>query len=128
LSSLVFKQIKRDDSGCVTYLIVSSKTKDCAIVDPLLDLDFIIQGIKNAGFSKVTHVIDTHTHADHVSGARNLVKMFGLNGVIMHSSSKCNFKTKIKRRVLQIHDRRLAPKPPDYQNIIRLNRGEISIN
>ena len=79
LSSLVFKQIKRDDSGCVTYLIASSKTRDCAIVDPLLDLDFVIQETKNAGFDTISHVIDTHTHTD-------------------------------------------------YQNIIRQNRGEISIS
>jgi len=65
LSSLVFKQIKRDDSGCVTYLIGSLKTKNCAIVDPLLDLDFMIQEIKNAGFGMITHVLYTHTHADH---------------------------------------------------------------
>lgn len=90
---LIFKQIKRADSGCVTYLIGSSKTGECVIVDPLLDTDYIIQQVKDLRFNKVTHVIDTHTHTDHVSGSRNLVKQFNLNGVILHSNSKCNFKT-----------------------------------
>ncbi|MGI0011422.1 MAG: MBL fold metallo-hydrolase [Nitrosopumilaceae archaeon] len=90
---LIFKQIRRQDSGCVTYLIGSSKTRECIIVDPLLDTDYIVQEAKDSGFNKITHVIDTHTHADHVSGSRNLVKQFNLNGVIMHSNSKCNFKT-----------------------------------
>ncbi|MDE2588412.1 MAG: MBL fold metallo-hydrolase, partial [Patescibacteria group bacterium] len=62
---MIFKQIKRDDSGCVTYLIGSTKNNQCVIVDPLLDTDHIIQEVRNAGFSEITHVIDTHIHADH---------------------------------------------------------------
>jgi hydroxyacylglutathione hydrolase len=89
----VFKQIRRRDSGCVTYLIGSQKTRDCVIVDPLLDIDFIIEQAKSSGFDKITGVIDTHTHADHLSGARKLVKRFGLKGVMLHEDSKCNFQT-----------------------------------
>ena len=90
---MIFKQIKHNDSGCVTYLIGSTKNNQCVIVDPLLDVDHVIQETRNAGFAEITHVIDTHIHADHISGARNLVKQFDLEGVIMHSNSKCKFQT-----------------------------------
>lgn len=90
---LLFKQLKREDSGCVTYLVGSQKTRECVIVDPLLDVDFIIEKTRNAGFDKITGIIDTHTHADHISGARRLVKKFDLEGVMMHIDSKCNFQT-----------------------------------
>jgi len=92
-SSLVFRQIRRVDSGCVTYLIGSAGTGQCAIVDPLLDTDFIIEEAKKAGFAKITHVIDTHTHADHVSGTRNLAKQFGLQGVHMSDRAAAKFCT-----------------------------------
>jgi hypothetical protein len=42
----VFRQIKRSDSGCVTYLIGSPDTKECAIVDPLLDIEYVIAEAK----------------------------------------------------------------------------------
>ena len=74
-----FKQINRTGSGCATYIIGSQETDQCVIVDPWFD--------------RVTHVIDTHTHADHVSGARNITKTFGLEGVYMHANSGSSFKT-----------------------------------
>jgi glyoxylase-like metal-dependent hydrolase (beta-lactamase superfamily II) len=90
---LVFRQIRRADSGCVTYLVGSAETGQCAIVDPLLDTEFIIEEARKAGFAKITHVIDTHTHADHVSGARNLARQFGLEGVHMSDKAAAKFRT-----------------------------------
>lgn len=89
----VFRQIRRADSGCVTYLIGSTEAGQCAIVDPLLDTDLVVEEAKKAGFSSITHVIDTHTHADHVSGARNLAKQFRLPGVHMSDMASAKFKT-----------------------------------
>ncbi|WP_158435001.1 MBL fold metallo-hydrolase [Nitrososphaera viennensis] len=90
--ALVFQQIRRMDSGCVTYLIGSTMTKECAIVDPLLDTDYVAEEAKKAGL-KIVYVIDTHTHADHVSGARNIARQFGLPGVHMSEKSQSRFKT-----------------------------------
>ena len=91
--TMVFKQIMRVDSGCVTYIIGSKETDECAIVDPLLDVDLIVGETMKEGLPEITRVIDTHTHADHISGARNLVKMFNLSGVYMHTNSGSKFKT-----------------------------------
>lgn len=90
--ALIFQQLRRMDSGCVTYLVGSTETKQCAIVDPLLDTDFVVQEVKKAGL-EITHVIDTHTHADHVSGARNLAKQFNLPGIHMSDRVQARFKT-----------------------------------
>jgi hydroxyacylglutathione hydrolase len=87
----VFRQIKRSDSGCVTYLVGSPDTEECAIVDPLLDIEYVIAEAKKEGFDRITNVIDTHTHADHVSGARNLANRFGLPGVHMHANAGSKF-------------------------------------
>jgi glyoxylase-like metal-dependent hydrolase (beta-lactamase superfamily II) len=63
------------------------------IVDPLLDIETVLSEARTLGFQRVTHVIDTHTHADHISGARNITKTFGLAGVYMHANSDSVFKT-----------------------------------
>lgn len=89
----IFKQIKRVDSGCVTYMLGSKETGECVIVDPLLDIDFIVNEAKKEGYDRITRVIDTHTHADHISGARNLVRMFNLSGIYMHANSGSKFRT-----------------------------------
>lgn len=41
-------------------------------------------------YTEITHVIDTHVHADHVSGARELAKKSGAK-LCMHESSNVNF-------------------------------------
>ena len=89
----VFKQIKRIDSGCVTYLIGSTETDECTIVDPLLDIETVLSETRKQGFRRITHVIDTHTHADHISGARNIAKTSNLAGVYMHAKTGSRFKT-----------------------------------
>jgi glyoxylase-like metal-dependent hydrolase (beta-lactamase superfamily II) len=63
------------------------------IVDPLLDVEPILNETRTVGFDRITHVIDTHTHADHISGARNISRAFGLAGVYMHANSRSTFKT-----------------------------------
>ena len=41
-------------------------------------------------YTEITHVIDTHVHADHISGARELAKKSGAK-LCMHESSNVNF-------------------------------------
>jgi len=91
--TFIFKQIKRPDSGCITYMIGSKETGECIIVDPLLDIDFVVDEAKIESSCKIIGVIDTHTHADHISGARNLAKRFKLPGVYMYANSGSKFKT-----------------------------------
>ncbi len=88
-----FSQVKRTDSGCVTYMIGCRVSGQCIIVDPLLDVDTVVDGLEREGFGRITHVVDTHTHADHISGARNIARLFNLPGVYMHANSSNKYKT-----------------------------------
>jgi glyoxylase-like metal-dependent hydrolase (beta-lactamase superfamily II) len=60
----------RVDRGCLGYIVASARR--AAIIDPELEmvepmLDFVFEhGLKPA------YIVDTHTHADHISGAREL--------------------------------------------------------
>lgn len=62
-------QFRRLGKGCLSYLIVSAG--EAAVIDPTLDVDEYIQAADAEG-ARILHVLDTHAHADHVSGARIL--------------------------------------------------------
>jgi len=66
-----FKHILNDEIGCSSYFIASRQSRQAAVVDPQLDIRTYLQLADERGYS-ITHVIDTHLHADHISGNRRL--------------------------------------------------------
>jgi glyoxylase-like metal-dependent hydrolase (beta-lactamase superfamily II) len=68
-----FEQMVRKETGCATYLVGSPDTGECAVFDPLWDIEPYLQMARTYS-SKVRYVIDSHSHADHVSGARRLAE------------------------------------------------------
>lgn len=81
---MIFKQLNK--TSCKTYLIGSETSKEVIIVDPLLvQAKEYVSLLKSEGL-KLTHVLDTHTHADHLSGAGALVDLTGAI-YVMHQNS-----------------------------------------
>src|ERR671932_1854046 len=68
---MYFKQILDEHCGCASYLVASRQTHEAAIVDPSIDLEQYEELLRERDF-RLRYVIDTHVHADHVSGARRL--------------------------------------------------------
>lgn len=64
---MVVNQIKLSKMAVFCYLIGDEKTRTCALIDPAFETDRILAEAKNAGF-RVTHIVNTHCHADHVAG------------------------------------------------------------
>jgi glyoxylase-like metal-dependent hydrolase (beta-lactamase superfamily II) len=81
----VFEQF-RVERGCLGYVVADEKSRRAAIVDPEAEmvepmLDFVFEhGLKPS------YVVDTHTHADHFSGAREL-KSKTVARVVMHEEA-----------------------------------------
>lgn len=76
-----FEQIVRKETGCASYMIGSMETGECAVYDPLWDTQpFLDTAAKYK--STVRYVIDSHSHADHVSGARRLTAATGAELVL----------------------------------------------
>lgn len=72
---LLFEQL--NPGSCLTYLVGDLDAKQAALIDPVIDhVDAYLGLIKNQGL-RLTHVIDTHTHADHISGCPKLVDETG---------------------------------------------------
>lgn len=67
-------QIYRTARGCMCHVIVSGN--EAVVIDPSRHVEKIIALADSLG-AKITHVIDTHLHADHISGARDLAQKAG---------------------------------------------------
>ena len=69
---MILKQVFDNKTSTYTYLIASAKGREALIIDPVLEnVDEYIQLLKKLDL-KLVKVIDTHIHADHVTGASKL--------------------------------------------------------
>jgi hydroxyacylglutathione hydrolase len=62
--------------GNSAYLIGSHETKKGILIDPLRDVDRYLSAASNLGLT-LTHVLDTHLHADFISGNREIASQTG---------------------------------------------------
>lgn len=69
--SLVFKTIQTEGIAELSYLIGGDDEGVAAIFDPRADIDVYIDMAREAGVA-ITHIFETHIHADLVSGSREL--------------------------------------------------------
>jgi len=69
---MIIKQVFDKKTSTYTYLIASSKGREALIIDPVLDnVDDYIELLNKLNL-KLVKVIDTHIHADHITGASKL--------------------------------------------------------
>jgi glyoxylase-like metal-dependent hydrolase (beta-lactamase superfamily II)/rhodanese-related sulfurtransferase len=73
---MIFRQITHDDLGCASYLIGDEQAGVAAVVDPKLDIDEYLALARYMGV-RIEHVLETHNHADHVSGHGRLAAATG---------------------------------------------------
>jgi hydroxyacylglutathione hydrolase len=83
---MYFKQILNERCGCASYVIASRKTLEAAVVDAAIDTEPYSALLHERGF-RLRFVIDTHIHADHVSGARRLSAAHGA-ALCLHESAR----------------------------------------
>jgi hydroxyacylglutathione hydrolase len=64
---VVFRQFVDDDLGCASYLIGDSGAGEAVVVDPAYAIEQYLEAAEQEGV-RIVRVLETHTHADHVSG------------------------------------------------------------
>ena len=89
-SELIFHQIIRQHTGCASYIVGSNETGKCIIVDPPIDTERFESYLKEKNLD-ISAVIDTHTHADHLSGLRNVASLYRRAVLAMHESAPTLF-------------------------------------
>jgi glyoxylase-like metal-dependent hydrolase (beta-lactamase superfamily II)/rhodanese-related sulfurtransferase len=73
---MIFRQITHDDLGCASYLVGDDEAAVAAVIDPRFEIDEYLELARYMGVS-IEHVLETHDHADHVSGHGRLAAATG---------------------------------------------------
>jgi len=73
---MIFRQVIHDDLGCASYLIGDEDAGVAAVIDPKLDIGEYLRLARYFGVS-IEHILETHNHADHVSGHGRLAAATG---------------------------------------------------
>jgi hydroxyacylglutathione hydrolase len=71
---VIFRQILYPDLGCASYFLADGH--EAVVVDPRWDIDVYLELAAQEGV-RIAHVVDTHQHADHVSGRERLAAHAG---------------------------------------------------
>jgi glyoxylase-like metal-dependent hydrolase (beta-lactamase superfamily II) len=80
--------------GCLSYLLYDPRTNDAAVIDPRADgVDAILARLED-GALNLRAAIDTHAHADHVSGVARLAAETGAEAIV---SSDVAFAARVVR-------------------------------
>jgi glyoxylase-like metal-dependent hydrolase (beta-lactamase superfamily II)/rhodanese-related sulfurtransferase len=72
-------QIRRVSKGCMGYMISSTQDKKAVVIDPSREIYESFLKVAEDNGLLIVKVIDTHQHADHVSGVTKLVKSIKTN-------------------------------------------------
>ncbi len=82
---MIFKQVPVGTFQNFSYIIGDEKTKMAAIIDPAWETDKLL-GICQEHALKVSYVINTHSHHDHVQGNELVVRRTGAK-IVMHEKA-----------------------------------------
>jgi hydroxyacylglutathione hydrolase len=69
-----FRQVLHDDLGCASYVVADDG--QAAVIDPKWEIEDYLDLAREHGFH-ITEVLETHNHADHVSGRGRLERATG---------------------------------------------------
>src|SRR5205085_12040103 len=88
--SLIFERIVTDGIAAVSDLIGDDEEATAAVIDPRPDVEIYIELARKNGVS-ITHVFETHIHADLVSGSRELAARTGTAKVYASSEAGAEY-------------------------------------
>jgi hydroxyacylglutathione hydrolase len=86
---VVFKQLVDDDLGCASYLIGDEAAGQAVVVDPVYAIEPYLEAAEQEGL-RIVRVLETHTHADHVSGHGRFALEHGLP-VAIHPLAEADY-------------------------------------
>ena len=67
MPTVLFEQYVEEGLGCASYLIGDEQTGEAVVVDPAYAVEQYLETAERKGV-RLTRVLETHTHADHLSG------------------------------------------------------------
>jgi glyoxylase-like metal-dependent hydrolase (beta-lactamase superfamily II) len=93
---MIFKQVFDKKTSTYTYLIASAKGREAVIIDPVLEnVEDYISILKELDL-KLVKVIDTHIHADHITGASKLKQVTNCTTIMGEHTPADTVEIKVK--------------------------------
>jgi hydroxyacylglutathione hydrolase len=86
---MIFRQFVDEDLGCASYLVGDEPTGEALLVDPAYAIEQYLDVAETLGV-RIVRVLETHTHADHVSGHGRFALEHGLP-VSIHGEAGAEF-------------------------------------
>ena len=84
---MIFRQLFDNKSSTYTYIISSGKGREALIIDPVIEnTDTYLKVLKELNL-RLVKVIDTHIHADHISGLNELSKQTNCSKIMGEQSA-----------------------------------------
>jgi len=128
---VIFKPFYRYETGCASYLFGCGTLGKCAVVDPLERFaDEYIAFAADKGM-QITHVLETHVHADHRSAGRTLAERTGArHGLHRAAEMTFPFEPLEDGQEIELGNTRFVDalsdvpdKPAEMEAIVRFNLG-----
>jgi glyoxylase-like metal-dependent hydrolase (beta-lactamase superfamily II)/rhodanese-related sulfurtransferase len=88
---MIFQQLVNEDAGCLSYLIGCGRAGAALVVDPGRDRVADYLALARRKGLAITHIIDTHLHADHVSGNQVLAAQTGAT-IHVHPAAEARYR------------------------------------
>ena len=93
---MIFKQEFDTKTSTYTYIIASAKGREALIIDPVLEnVEDYINILKELEL-KLVKVIDTHIHADHITGASKLKQVTNCTTIMGEHTPADTVEIKVK--------------------------------
>src|SRR5712692_6331914 len=89
-TTMYFKQLVKEDLGCASYIVGCTNAAVCAVVDPRLDMVDDILELVAAKDMHIAAIIETHNHADHISGHGELARRTGAP-IYVHKDARVEY-------------------------------------
>jgi len=86
---VIFSQLVDDDLGCASYLVGCEEAGEVVAVDPPYGIEPLLAEAARRG-GRIVRVVETHTHADHLSGHGRLALEHGLP-VSIHAAAEAEY-------------------------------------
>jgi glyoxylase-like metal-dependent hydrolase (beta-lactamase superfamily II)/rhodanese-related sulfurtransferase len=86
---VLFAQILNDDLGCASYVVGCEEAREAVVVDPPLEIEVVLAEAGRLDV-RIVRTLETHTHADHVSGHGRLALEQGIP-VSIHAAAGAEY-------------------------------------
>ena len=87
---MLFRQLIDSETCTFTYILADSESKEAVLIDPVLEqVERDLRLLKELGL-KLLYLVETHVHADHITGAAQIKKKTGAQTVVSQRAGVTN--------------------------------------